>query len=46
MAKTIKEKIVSAFKKEITKEVAAPVVPQVPVGFDPDMPENKQRHLR
>jgi len=43
MAKTLKEKVVDVFKKEVKKE---PVVAEVKSGFDPSVPENKQREYR
>lgn len=40
-------KVVKEVKVGTTKKVLeAPVVSKYPVGYDPDMPENKQRWVR
>lgn len=41
MAKKILKKVKKAVKP-VKEEVTSPY----PAGYDPDMPENKQRHLR
>ena len=42
MAKKLLKKVKKAFQPKEEEKVTS----STPVGFDPDMPENKQRHLR